>query len=365
MRLILILCLFFIPLAGCATSASEPVTVDGIVSRYIDAIGGYQRIKAIDNLVYRNGTYREGDYSSDGDATMSMARPWYKLVGDKNAPGTFMEGYDGAAWEWFGDPGFVIRTVGPASEAARHYAGVEHPLVDFRARGSTARLVGETVLDGSRVIAIELTRRDGFAEQFYIDTSTWLIVASGAAAPIHAFGDTVQRLTRFDDYRRVAGVLLPHRSFSVQMPSGKPLHSMQWGTIEANVNLPPDWFSPPQFERTPLQAFIEHLYTQRADVDAVLWTCHEFRRAWPEVDIAGAVNIAGFQILKMGASETAIALLHFSVDANPECGDCYFGLGRAWDTAGQPQKAREVWQRGLKAAPGDKRIRQALMQERS
>lgn len=84
---------------------------------------------------------------------------------------------------------------------------------------------------------------------------------------------------------------------------------MQWGKIEANVDLPADWFSPPRFERTTIQAFIELLYGQRADLTAVMFTYHEFRRAYPGTDTNGATNMAGYQMLKMGEVENAIALL--------------------------------------------------------
>lgn len=42
------------------------------------------------------------------------------MVGNPEDPVRIMEDYDGAAWEWFAEPGFVIRTVthGRASSAA-------------------------------------------------------------------------------------------------------------------------------------------------------------------------------------------------------------------------------------------------------
>ena len=69
-----------------------------------------------------------------------------------------MEGYDGAAWEWYADPGIVVRTVGEPSKAIRHYAGAEHPLVDYRAKGSTATLKGETTTGGRSVVVIRVTQ---------------------------------------------------------------------------------------------------------------------------------------------------------------------------------------------------------------
>lgn len=342
-----------------ARAATEKLALDTVIERFIDASGGIEAIRAIDNLVYRDGRYREGEFEHTG-ATMSRGRPFHKLVGDKNAPGDFMEGYDGSSWEWFADPGVVLRTVGAASEAARHYAGVEHPLVDYGAKGSRARLLGTVQLLGGHAAVIELVRRDGFTEQFYIDTASWLVVAAGSAAPIHAFGKSVQKLTRFEDHRRVAGVMIPFRSSTVELPSGRELWSMQWGTIEANRKLPADWFSPPAFARSPLQTLVEQLYTQRDDVEAALWTYDEYRSAYPASHTEAAIDFVGYQIVKMGQHGTALALLARNVADHPDSADARFGLGQALADAGRTQEADQAFRRALAIDPSHARARRAL-----
>src|SRR3981081_2313824 len=88
--------------------------VNEIVDRYVAARGGYEKIAALHSLVIR-GEYREGEHVSP-DACLALMRPYYKLVGDPDKPiAGFAEGYDGSAWEYYGDPGFVVRTVGEAS----------------------------------------------------------------------------------------------------------------------------------------------------------------------------------------------------------------------------------------------------------
>jgi hypothetical protein len=336
-------------------------TADEVISKHIESIGGYAAIKSLQNLVYSNGMYIEGDFRSDGNSAMSVGRPYYKLVGDKNSPGQYMEGYDGAAWEWFADPGVVIRTVGRASEAIRHYAGVESPLFEYRKKGSTAEIVGETEFDENSVIVIRLTQGDGHVEQFYIDKRSYLVLATSREAPIHAFGEAVMKLTRNSDYRRVGGVLIAHAYQSVQLPSGDTLSTMQWGNIVANQALPEDWFSAPEFERTDIQRFIEQLYDQRGDLESVMWTYRNFRAAFPMVDTSEAVNMAGFQILKMGVTDTAIALLSQNVMDNPDSAAASFELGRAHHTAGNVPAAREEYTRTLALDPDHEPAQSALL----
>lgn len=355
-----ILVSFAVMLLVCAPGNAEKEDVDAIIDRFIEAVGGREKIDATDNLVYSGGTYEEGEYRSDGDASMSVARPWFKLVGDKNDPGDYMEGYDGAAWEWFADPGVVVRTVGAASAAIRHYAGVEHPLVDYGRKGSVAEFLGDSKLDGRTVHVIRLTRRDGFVEQFYIDAESSLINASSGKAPLHAFGKDVATITRIADYRDVDGLLVPHRFISVEMPSGRTISSMQWGRIAANQALPDGWFSPPSFSRTRLQHFIESLIGQRDDLRSVMWTHDEFVRSNPQADIADAVNVAGFQILKIGQVGTAVVLLEANAMRYPAHPGTRFGLGRAYQTAGEIAAARDEYRAALEADENHERSRRAL-----
>lgn len=344
------------PFAWAQTEA-----VDVVISKHINAIGGDIAIKSLQNLVYSDGTYIESDFRSNGNSTMSVGRPYFKLVGDKNAPGEYMEGYDGAAWEWFADPGVVIRTVGPASAAIRHYAGVESPLFEYRQKGSTAEIVGKTEFDRKPVIVIRLTRSDGHVEQFYIDQGSYLVLATGHEAPIHAFGDEVTKLTRVSDYRRIGGVLIAHAFESVQMPSGETLSTMQWDRIEANQDLPDDWFSAPEFARTAIQKFIEQLYDQRSDTEAVMWTYRNFRAAFPGVDTSEAVAMAGFHALKMGVTDTAIALLRQNAKDYPDSAIANFNLGRAYHAADDMLKARQHFAATLAIDAGHEKAKSALL----
>jgi len=107
----LILHLSFCSLAQEKSNTSLSTFQDEVIKRYLEAIGGYSKIKELKSLSYSQGTYSEGDFTGNGKSTMSLARPYYKLVGNKLDPGSYMEGYDGAVWEWFKNPGVVLRTV--------------------------------------------------------------------------------------------------------------------------------------------------------------------------------------------------------------------------------------------------------------
>jgi hypothetical protein len=344
-----------------ATHAASGLTdVDQIVARHIEARGGYEAIKGIHSLVFSAGQYAEPGYTSAGNSSMMLMRPYFKLVGNPADDPAYMEGYDGAAWEWFADPGLVVRTVGRASAAIRHMADVEGPLVDYAEKGHTLALIGTETIGDRPAYHLRLTMMDGFATDLFIDQGTFLIIASRMVASIHAFGAEVASESRVGDYREVAGVLFPHRFTETRIDTGEALSSMQWGSIQANTDIPVAWFSPPEFERTRIQTFMEQLFIQRSDVTAVLWTYHRFRRAYPDEDTRVASEIIGFQTLKMGDHDTAIALLERNAADHPNAADSAFGLGRAYATAGRPDDARAEFQRALDLEPGHPRATRAL-----
>lgn len=350
----------FAALAALSAPAQAQINVETIVARHLEARGGAEALRAIRSLIFSEGRYSEPGYQGDGQAVMMLMRPYYKLVGHPERTPDMMEGYDGAAWEWYKDPGIVLRTVGSASAAIRHFADVEGPFLDYRGKGHKVELIGTEQIDGRPAYQVRLTMMDGYATDNFIDAQSYLIVATRHTAQVHAFGKAVRSQTRMEDDRRVAGVLFPFRSKEVEIATGKVLNAMQWGRIEANVDIPVRWFSPPEFERTRIQTLIEQLYTQRSDPQAMLWTYHHFRRAYPQQDTRVAAEVAGFQSLKMGAVDGAIALLERNAADHPDAADSAFGLGRAYAAAKRIPEARAQFQRALKLDPGHARATRAL-----
>jgi len=351
--------LVLMALTSAAAPAAPLPSADEIVAKYVAARGGAERIAAIRSVIYR-GTYREGAHVSD-QAAMALMRPYFKLVGDPEKPlGDFAEGYDGSAWEFYGDPGIVLRTVGAASAAARHGAWVDGPLADYRAKGSTIVVEGMERIGDRDAYRLRLTMRDGFAVEEFIDARTFLEIANRKAAPIHAFGEKVSSETRFFDFRPVEGVLFSFRNEEVEIATGKVLNSMQWREIVANRPLDPAVFSPPALHRTPIQTLIDQLFQERDDVEAVRWTYADFRRAHPDADTDDAMQAAGYQMLKMGAVPSATLLLSENAASYPKSSTAAFGLGRAWATGGETAKARQEFERAIALDPKNERARKAL-----
>jgi tetratricopeptide (TPR) repeat protein len=345
-------------IAAVSASAQAPST-DQIVEQYIAARGGREKIAALKSIVIR-GEYREGEHVSP-TATMALMRPYYKLVGDPDRKiGDVAEGYDGSTWEYYGDPGVVLRTVGAASAAGRHRARFDHPLIDYRRHGTDVQVLGTAMVGERPAYRLLLTLQDGFREEALIDRQTFLLLAERKAAPIHAFGEKVTTETRFNDYRPVEGVLFSFLTTEVDIGTGRALNEFRTKSITANHDYDPRTFSPPEFTRTPLQKLLEQLYAERADVGAVMWSYADFRRGLPNVDSREGIEMIGYQMLKMGDVTVAVELLKANAADYPRAAGAAFGLGRAYKTAGDIPRAREELQRALKLDPNHKRAADAL-----
>jgi hypothetical protein len=334
-------------------------TAEQIYARYIEARGGQAKLDAIQSIIER-GTYTEGTYS--GSAVQAHMRPYYRLVGDPGdkifADGA--EGYDGSAWEYYPDPGIVLRVVSSAAAALRHNSYLFGLLVDYKVQGSVISFLGTANIAGREAYKLRVHLMDGFEEDEFIDAKTWLLVATRKAAKVHAFGSEVTSQTRISDYRRVEGVLFPFLYAEVDIKTGKELNRFQTTGFELNRKLEPKDFSPPNPRRTAEQSLIESLFAQRDDAQAVMWTLFDFRRVHPDARTDAAMEVAGYQILKMGQNATALALLEENARRYPQSSGAAFGLGRAYRTAGDDAKAHAEFERALQLDPNNKRAQDAL-----
>ena len=348
--------------ALCATTLawSQPkISVDEIVARHIQALGGHAKLDAVQSVITR-GEYREGSFSIPS-AFMARMRPYYKTICDpREKLGDVCEGYDGSAWEWYQDPGVVLRTVGPAAAAARHGTDLFDSLVDYKSQGTKIELVGSELFAGKPAYHLHLTLADGFEKHLFVDRESSLIVGDRRAAPIHAFGEPVRSENRIGDYRPVNGVLFSFLVVEVEISTGKELNRFATQTIEVNTKLDPSFFAPPQYSRTPLQQFLEQVYMERTDPVSVMFTYRQFRAANPAIDTRDGIEFIGYQMVKMSDFNGALELLKTSAADYPNSASAQYGSGRAYKAAGDLQNARVAFQKALQIDPNFKKAADGL-----
>ena len=105
---------------------------------------------------------------------------------------------------------------------------------------------------------------------------------------------------------------------------------------------------------------MELLFGESTDAEAVMWTYRDFRRAHPDVDTDEAMQVIGYQMLKMADYPAAVALLTVNVADHPHSSGAAFGLGRAYRETKQLAKARAEFEGALRWHSKNERARVAL-----
>jgi tetratricopeptide (TPR) repeat protein len=334
---------------GIAAGQTTP-TVDDIVNAHIAALGGAEKIHAIRSFIL-HGTYHEGDLN--GKTTVIQMRPFYRVIGAMDEPLKHLhEGYDGSAWEYYPNPGIVVRTVGAAAAATRHSALFDDALVDYKQHGTTIDFDGTTDFAGNRVHLLHLTLADGSREDIFVNAKTYMIDGYARIVPMHAFGTRYTTHMEMSEYRPEGGVMMAHRSREVDSSTGKVFDEGTVESVEINPQLSLAIFSPPVWDRTPLQQMIQRIYDERTDPSAVMQTYRDFKAQMdPGISTADAVDFVGYQCLKMSETNTAVTLLTQNVADYPNSPRAHFGLGRALKTQGKSAEAGAEFDRALVLDP--------------
>jgi len=217
---------------------------------HIEVIGGAERISALKSL-------RASGFVVTGGKrvrfSMLAARP-NRLRLETGAEGrSLVQASDGVGPPWKFDTGAWPPTY---QTMADKEAGVfatdaefDDPLVAGAQRGFVFDFAGELELGGKKVLRVLVTRKLTDSFSLLVDAETYFIIGK-VSYKESAGGRKVEILTRYDDYRPVEGVLLPHR-VAVLM-DGKLMQHTVIESVEANPQVTTETFARPQVT-VPLQ----------------------------------------------------------------------------------------------------------------
>src|SRR5215213_1694032 len=194
LRLLLLLLLAVPALASAQT-------VDEVLDRHAAAKGGLDRWRAVRSLTV-SGTLTA--FSETGPFVTEWKRPdQYRteqtLLGRKVIVAT-----DGtAAWWLHPLAGVAEPTALPEDEAkpTKREAEYESPLIDAKAKGNKVELLGKGDVDGQPALKLDVTRKDGSKETWYLDPKTFLEIAR--LDRIFDMGRENERWTYYSDFRQV------------------------------------------------------------------------------------------------------------------------------------------------------------------
>ena len=232
-------------LIHACSKGSDSLSLDEIVERNTDAMGGRAVIEAVQSIQI---DLHIKDPSFEVDGTYYAARPG-KMRIDVSAEGkhVFTEAFDGqSGWQWEGK-GEQKAATEKGTAALRH--GVELPgrlfgLHELKARGHRMKSIGREHIDGVNYHVLQLILNDGYALSLYVDPNSWLVIRRRDVRPLHVDVDptptTIEQVS--SDFRDVNGVKFPFATAETDLNTGKPLESTITKSVKINPTLPPMLF---------------------------------------------------------------------------------------------------------------------------
>lgn len=208
----------FVAFAGVAHAAPE-LTLDRIVARHVAARGGLEKIRAIETL-RQKGRVIAGP-GREALVTREISRP------TRTRFEFTMQGVT-AVFESDGKRGFKVDpfegSMDPTplsdevvAEAAEQ-TDLEGPLVDWKAKGHWAELLGRTIVGDREAYEIRLTLASGAERREFVDAKSFLLTRSQATR--HIRGRPVEITTTYGDFKKTKGVVFP-RTIEVEA-TGRP-----------------------------------------------------------------------------------------------------------------------------------------------
>jgi hypothetical protein len=233
---------------GCGLGGCEraPQTIDDVIERNTQAIGGRAAIEAVNSIevdlhIVDPGFEVDGKYLAARPGRMRID----VMAGGKHV---FTEAFDGdRGWQWKGEWTAIQGESPKATAALRH--GVELPgklfgLHELRPRGHRVDLAGREKIDGTDYYALRITLNDGYATRLYVDPKSWLITRRRDFRPLHVDVDPTPTTieSRFSDFRKVNGVLFAFVGTDTDLATGKVLETTTVRSLKVNPQFAPAIF---------------------------------------------------------------------------------------------------------------------------
>ncbi|MCG8604780.1 hypothetical protein MJD09_07260 [bacterium] len=202
----------FFALPWVALGCGGPPDADGIISKHIEALGGMEKLKAVQSIKLT------GKYITSGQERTFIiykSRPnffRFEVIVDGNK---LIRAYDGSkAWEFYEPRSPEAREIEDlrTKSFVERNADFDGALIDYQEKGHTIELAGKKVIDGTETYGLKVTNRAGTVENWYLDSSNFTLLKRTRKLP-HPYDSNEEDITQvffYMDHRPVDGMLIPH-----------------------------------------------------------------------------------------------------------------------------------------------------------
>jgi len=236
--------LLLVAACGFFAGSLSAQTVEQIISNYVAARGGIEKIKSVKSERV-TGVISFGP-GADGPFLVERMRP-LKLHMEISLNGqTLIRTYDGKAAGWIYNPFSAAPTVEPMSEAELRNifdeADFDGPFIDYKEKGNQIEFVGKAEILGQPALKVKLTNKLGDVSFFYFDAATALLLKWEGNRKIE--GKDVPWESFFHEFREINGLKYPFLIES-DAPGTDQTQRITAEKIEVNVALDDSLFGKP------------------------------------------------------------------------------------------------------------------------
>lgn len=226
-----------------ASVAASAQTVDEIINKHVEAIGGKDKLNNMKSL------YIESDMEVMGNQATSTITT---LFGTGSRSEIDFNGQkiincitaDKGGWTINPLAGQVTAENMPegqanASKPQLYPGGI---LLDYAAKGNKVELAGQEDINGVKAWKLNVTTKEGANLTQYIDPNTWYIIKT--VTKLNMGGQDIEQGVTFSDYKKTDyGFVAPHSS-AIELPQGMILN-VSVKKIEINKDIDPKIFDKP------------------------------------------------------------------------------------------------------------------------
>lgn len=207
--------LFLLAFAALVLSATNAQTVDAIVNKHVEAMGGAERLASLKTVKMSGNMNMQGD-----EISLTISRS--HMVGvrvDIEVGGTSNYQIANTAEGWVYMPALGITEPAKMEDAElkamQSQIDVQGMLFNWKEKGSTVMLDGSEEIDGSTAYKLNVRQKSGFLMTVYVDGKSGMIMKTAGKTTVQ--GQEVEIITSFSDFRQTAdGYWFPHTITNMQ-----------------------------------------------------------------------------------------------------------------------------------------------------
>jgi len=228
-----------------AAAQDTQLTLDQIIEKHTQAVGGVDKLKAIQSVTLTGKAVLMGG-QLEAPITMRVKRPGSMRMEFTVQDKSYIQAFDGTtAWTVnpFTGSADPQKSNDEDTALARDDAdAIDGSLVDYKAKGHTVELVGKEDVEGTSAYKLKVTKKSGNVEYDYLDASTFLEIRSTGKRK--QAGQELEFQSTPSNYKAVNGVMMPY-SLS-QKVNGSPMMELTIEKIEANTPIDDTIFTMPE-----------------------------------------------------------------------------------------------------------------------